>query len=280
MAMKTLLLTLVALIAFAANTILCRMALGTNSIDPASFTSVRLLSGALVLWLLLRLNRSPKPHQGNWQGAAFLFIYAISFSFAYVSLTTGTGALILFGWVQVTMISVGLLSGYRPTLLAWLGLLLASAGLVYLMLPGISAPDPTGALLMSIAGIAWGAYSLKGQRVTSPLAATTGNFIYTIPMALVTSLLFMTQQHSSVKGIILAMLSGSLASGVGYAIWYRTLPLLTSTSAASAQLAVPVIAAFGGVLFMGEAFTQRLLFASLLILGGIALVISQKKMNR
>ncbi|MGD8483277.1 MAG: DMT family transporter [Thioalkalispiraceae bacterium] len=270
--------TILALIAFAGNSILGRMALGQQTIDPASFTTVRLLSGALSLWLIISLrNRQLFTHRPDWLSSSFLFAYAICFSFAYLSLDTGTGALILFGMVQVTMIAFGLFKGDRPHWLAWCGILIASSGLGYLVWPGVTAPSVLGASLMAISGLAWGCYSLKGKSSSRPLIATASNFIYTVPITLMASLLFIDDHFISRTGLVLAILSGAVTSGVGYAIWYRVLPGLTATRAASLQLSVPVIATLGGILFMDERLTLRLLIASVMILGGIALVIFNKE---
>lgn len=275
---KIFLLTTLAMIAFAANSVLCRIALGNHEIDAASFTSIRMLSGAITLAILLWSRRLPLTTRHiNIQSSLALFIYAICFSFAYIGLSTGSGALILFGTVQLTMIGFGLFHGEKPGALTWSGILLASGGLVYLMLPGVDAPSFTGALLMACAGLAWGVYSLRGKSVANPVAATAWNFIGTVPFAIITSLIFISSFAATPVGIVLAILSGSLASGVGYVIWYAALPHLSWTSAAIIQLSVPMIAAFGGVLFMSELITMRLLVASAATLGGIALVIYVKK---
>ena len=270
-------LTTMALIAFAANSIFCRFALGDQTIDAASFTTVRLLSGALTLACIVLLTRRGSPFQsGNWISASMLFLYAVTFSFAYISLSAGTGALILFGAVQITMILSGLIAGERPRLLEWLGLLAALGGLVYLVLPGLSAPSPLGSALMALAGIAWGVYSLRGRGIDDPVANTTGNFVRAAPLALIVSLIALSNYSLSPKGALLAVLSGALASGLGYVIWYAALRDLTATRAATVQLAVPVIAAIGGIFFLAEAVTLRLTFASIAILGGVGLAISRR----
>ncbi len=270
-------LTTMALIAFAANSIFCRFALGDQTIDAASFTTVRLLSGALTLACIVLLTRRGSPLQsGNWISASMLFLYAVTFSFAYISLSAGTGALILFGAVQITMILSGLIAGERPRLLEWLGLLAALGGLVYLVLPGLSAPSPLGSALMALAGIAWGVYSLRGRGIDDPVANTTGNFVRAAPLALIVSLIALSNYSLSPKGALLAVLSGALASGLGYVIWYAALRDLTATRAATVQLAVPVIAAIGGIFFLAEAVTLRLTFASIAILGGVGLAISRR----
>ncbi|HEY8877265.1 MAG TPA: DMT family transporter [Roseateles sp.] len=274
---RTLLLTALAMLAFAANSLLCRLALQQPLIDPASFGSVRLISGALTLSLIVRLQLGPgAPGRADWLAAAMLFAYVACFSFAYLTLSAGTGALILFGAVQVTMIGAGLRAGesFRP--MAWVGLLLAVGGLVYLVSPGLSAPPLGGALLMAVAGMAWGAYSLRGRGVPDPLLATARNFLRATPFALGLSLLTLAGAHASATGVGLAILSGALTSGVGYVVWYAALKGLSAMRAATVQLSVPPIAAFGGALWMAEAITPRLAFASAAILGGIALVLSQR----
>lgn len=276
------LLTLFAMLAFAANSVLCRLALVSNggeaSIDAASFTSIRLLSGAIILTLLLLVRTHEfKPKNINPISASMLFIYAICFSFAYIEIATGTGALILFGTVQLTMIMVGLIKGERPGYLALMGILLAFIGLVYLLLPGVSAPPLMSALLMMIAGLAWGIYSLRGKGSINPLVATSWNFIATLPLVLLTYLIFQDDVHLSQKGIVLAILSGALASGVGYSIWYAALPHLTATRAATVQLTVPIIAAIGGVMLLSEPVSLRLVVASIAVLGGVYLTIKPVK---
>jgi drug/metabolite transporter (DMT)-like permease len=278
---RTLLLTAFAMLPLAANSLLCRMALAPRAIDAASFTSIRLLSGAIMLWLLLqwRTGSSP-PGRADWRSAAMLFLYAAAFSFAYLSLSAGTGALILFGFVQLTMLAAGFLAGERLPALGWLGLLTAVGGLVYLMLPGLHAPDPTGAALMATAGIAWGIYSLRGRGAGNPLLANAGNFARSVPLALLVSLLFIADLQLSTSGILLAVASGALASAIGYAIWYAALPGLSATSAATVQLSVPVIASLLGILLLSEPLSPQLVIASVLVLGGIALVLGQRPAAR
>ncbi|WP_018150356.1 DMT family transporter [Leeia oryzae] len=274
---RTVALTTLAMLAFAGNSLLCRSALKHTSMDAASFTAIRLLSGALMLWLLVYIRRSPTPGRGNWLSALALFVYAAGFSFAYLGLTAATGALLLFGAVQATMISHGIWSGERLRSIQLLGLLLAFAGLIGLLLPGLSAPPLASALLMILAGIAWGVYSLRGKAAGGdPTKVTAGNFLRAAPISLGLSMLF---GHPSLDpaGIWLAMASGALASGIGYAIWYAALPRLQATHAATVQLSVPVIAAVGGVLLLSETFTFRLLLAAVAILGGIALVILERR---
>lgn len=275
--MNTMLLTAIAMLAFAANSLLCRLALGAELIDAASFTGVRVLSGAVMLGIIIlpryRLHGRPK---ADWRAVATLFAYMIFFSIAYLSLGAGTGALILFGAVQLTMFIVALRSGEMFSKFSWIGLSLAIAGLVYLISPGVSAPNLTGALLMTIAGIAWGLYSLLGRTAADPLESTAYNFIYSVPLAVIASLLFIGEFHLTMTGAVLAVASGAVASGLGYFIWYAALRGLSAIRAATVQLSVPIIAAFGGVLLLDEAVTLRLIFASAATLGGVAIVLSQK----
>ena len=277
---QTTLLTTLTMIAFASNSLLNRLALGQKTIDATSYTTIRLISGAIMLSLIASSQRkSGQPLLGgSWLSALFLFLYALAFSFAYLSLSAGTGALILFGSVQLTMIIVAIRSGERPQLLEWLGLCLAFGGLIYLVLPGLSAPPLLGSTLMLIAGIAWGIYTLRGRGSQNPLADSTGNFVYAVPMIVLIRLISVNNIHLSVAGFLFATLSGALASGVGYVIWYSALRGLTTTRAAIIQLSVPVLAAWGGVLFLSEHISARLLFAGIFILGGIALtVLSRNK---
>lgn len=269
-------LTTLALLAFAGNSLLCRAALQHTPIDATSFTTIRLIAGALTLWLLVQLTRRGATGRGSWPSALALFGYAAAFSFAYVSLPAGTGALLLFGSVQTGMIGWGLVKGERFSPVQWLGLALALAGLVGLLLPGLSAPPIGAALLMISAGLAWAVYSLRGKGAGDALRVTAGNFVRTVPVALVMSLLFMGSAQVDTAGAFYAIASGAITSGIGYAIWYAALPHLKATSAATLQLSVPVIAAVGGIVWLGEPLTLRLLLASLAILGGIALVIRRK----
>ena len=274
-------LTALALLAFAGNSLLCRAALQHTRIDAASFTTIRLISGALVLWLFVQRTRREATGRGSWPSAFALFAYAAAFSFAYVALPAGTGALLLFGSVQASMIGWGLVKGERFGVVQLTGLVLAFAGLVGLLLPGISAPPLGGALLMIAAGVAWGAYSLRAKtKVGSagdPLRVTAGNFVRTVPVALLLSALFMNEARVDTAGVLFATASGAITSGLGYAIWYTVLPHLKATSAATLQLSVPVIATVGGLVWLGEPLTLRLLLASAAILGGIALVIRRKR---
>lgn len=277
--MKTLLLTILAMIAFAANSILCRAALGNGLIDAVGYTSIRLASGAIVLVLILWI-KSPDSFRPKFDSIASLMLatYAFALSYAYVQLSTGTGALILFGMVQLTLILMGLFKGERPRPLAWSGMTVAIAGLVYLLLPGVSAPPIMAAMLMAISGIAWGFYTLRGSRSANATANTTWNFVGALPLVgLAIVLTGSHMQWHNPDGILLAVMSGALASGLGYVLWYAALPGLTLTQAANVQIPVPVIAAFGGILFMDEHLTLRLVIASLLTLGGIAMVISARQ---
>lgn len=278
-AVRTALLTGLALAAFAANSVLCRLALGGGSIDAASFSTIRLSSGAAMLVLVASLTRGfgPRGRGGDWLSGALLFLYAVPFSFAYLSLGAGTGALILFGGVQVTMILAALRSGERPRLLEWLGLLVALAGLVYLVLPGLAAPSPSGSALMVLAGSAWGFYSLRGRGAVDPVAATTDNFVRSLPFAFLVSALLLARTELSAEGVWLALASGALTSGLGYVVWYAALRGLTATRAATVQLAVPVLAAAGGVLFLSERVSLRLVLAGTLILGGVAFSLAGRR---
>lgn len=276
---RTAVLTVLALLAFAANSVLARLALGPGSIDPASYSSIRLVSGALALWLLVRLSagHSEARTRGSWLSASMLALYAVAFSIAYVSLDTGIGALILFAMVQITMILGGLRAGERPHPVQWLGLMLAFAGLIFLVSPGLAAPPLDGSLLMAIAGIAWGVYSLKGRGAIDPTLVTASNFMRSVPFALAVSLTMVHAVHLSPIGIGLAVVSGALTSGLGYAVWYAALPGLTATRAATVQLSVPVLAALGGVALLSEPMSLRLLLSAVLILGGVALTVAAKE---
>lgn len=274
-ATRVFILTALAMLAFAGNSLLCRVALRDTPIDAASFTAVRLLAGALTLWLVVRLKsgRQSGGGAGNWLSALALFVYAAGFSFAYLSLTAATGALLLFGAVQATMIAYGLWTGERLQQLQIAGLLLALAGLTALLLPGLSAPPLIGSLLMIAAGVAWGIYSLRGKGAGDPTRVTAGNFLRTVPLVLCLGLIFWPQVNLDAAGLAYALASGALASGLGYVIWYTALPALKATHASTVQLSVPPLAAMGGVLLLGEPLTLRLVLASVAILGGIALVI-------
>jgi drug/metabolite transporter (DMT)-like permease len=278
---RLMLLTSLAMLAFAGNSLLCRLALKHSGMDAASFTAVRLVAGALVLGLLVRVQRPVMAGKavmaGDWRSALALFVYAAGFSFAYLSLTTATGALLLFGAVQATMIGFGVSQGERLRARQWLGVLLALSGLVVLLLPGLSAPPLSGAVLMLVAGVAWGLYSLRGKGASDPTRVTAGNFLRAVPLALGLSVLMHQRVTVDLAGFCYAMASGALASGLGYAIWYSVLPAMKTTHAATVQLSVPVLAALGGIVFLGEALSARMLLAAVTILGGIALVILEKK---
>ena len=271
-------LTVLALVAFAGNSVLCRLALADSSIDAASFTTVRLVSGAIALLIILSAtSRGTRPASyGSWMSAAMLFLYAACFSFAYISLDTGIGALILFGMVQATMVAGALMAGDRPTVAEWIGWLLAVGGFVYLVSPGLTAPSPGGSALMAIAGIAWGIYSLRGRNESFALAGTTYNFVRSVPLVLIVSAFSLQDLHLTTNGVVLAILSGTITSGVGYAVWYTALQSISSMQAAMVQLSVPVLAAAGGILLLSESISLRLFVSSLLILGGIFLAIFGK----
>jgi drug/metabolite transporter (DMT)-like permease len=281
MRLSTAAILLLALAAFAANSLLCRLALGSGAIDAASFSTIRLASGALFLLSGSCLTgRAPERSTGSWQSASSLSLYAICFSFAYTRLSAGSGALLLFGAVQGTMVLHGLRAGERPTLAQWLGLVVAGAGLVCLVLPGVTAPAPVAAILMLLAGVAWGFYSIRGKGSADPLGTTTGNFLRATPFAAAVSMLTLPHLHVSTAGALLATLSGSLASGAGYVLWYSVVPRLTTSIAATVQLTVPVLTACGGVLLLGEQLTPRLLLAGLAVLGGVGTAVLNRRPAR
>jgi drug/metabolite transporter (DMT)-like permease len=294
-ARDTLVLTALAMAAFAANSLLCRIALREAHIDPASFGALRIGAGAAMLALvsvLVRRRRRARdtperpPAPADWGAAAMLFAYVAGFSFAYLTLPAGTGALILFGAVQLTMFAAGFKAGERFSTAGWTGLLLAAAGLVVLVLPGVAAPSPFGAVLMAIAGVAWGGYSLRGRGVPDPIEASAANFLRALPLALLLSLLLVllsalaaspsTRAHADAAGVILALVSGAVTSGLGYVIWYAALRGLSALRAGVVQLSVPVLAACGGTLWLGEPFTARLALAVAAIIGGIALALRDR----
>ena len=271
--------TLMAMIAFAANSLLCRMALVETEISPGMFTAVRLLSGAITLFVITRLLRVPSVKAGSWRGALALFTYAAAFSFAYVSMSTGTGALLLFGSVQITMICAGLLAGERFHRWQVLGFLLAITGLIVLLMPGLSAPPFGAAALMLCAGFAWGLYSIMGRGAVSGIAVTSGNFIYAVVFVIAllgVSAAMESELTADFSGMVLGIASGALASGIGYTLWYQVLPHIKSTHAATIQLSVPVLAVIAGWLFLSEAITLQIVLASLAILGGIWIVIKSR----
>jgi drug/metabolite transporter (DMT)-like permease len=268
---NTLILTAAAMVAFAANSVLCRLALGAGLIDAASFATVRTVAGAVMLGAILLLRRKAVTAKPDWRSVVTLYLYMVFFAFAYLSLSAGTGALILFGALR---------SGEHFSAISWAGLILAIAGLVYLVSPGLAAPDPLGATLMTVAGISWGVYSLVGRSAADPTEATAHNFLYAVPLVIVTSLVFVGDFEVTAAGAGYAVVSGAVASGIGYAIWYTALKGLTGTGAATVQLSVPVIAAIGGVLLLSEAVTLRLVVASAATLGGVALVLTQRNRSR
>lgn len=266
------------MLAFAGNSIICRLALRDGAIDPATFTSIRLLAGAITLLLVFTVTRrnTSLRSNGSWLSAFMLFLYAVAFSFAYISLSAGAGALVLFAFVQATMITMGLMSGDRPSTTEWFGWLLAFSGVIWLVLPGIEAPPIGGALLMAISGIAWGIYSIRGRNESDALGATTANF--SLSVVFVLALLAATQANASISmhGVLLAITSGALTSGIGYVIWYAALDYLSAMQAAMVQLSVPAIAAVGGVALLAEPVSMRLLVASTLVLGGIGIALLRK----
>ncbi len=278
--MTTVIVTACTLVFFAANSLLCRIALDGSLIDPVSFTTLRLLSGALLLLPLSRMlggARGPEKPQASWGSGLALFAYAAAFSLAYVSLSTGMGALILFGSVQLTMMAAALKAGEAFGAAQWAGSCTAVGGLIYLAVPGVSAPDPLGAMLMCVAGIAWGVYSIRGKGVSAPVAATAGNFARSAVMAILASAVAFSTVRLGPLGIQLALISGVVFSGLGYILWYKALRSLTTSQASVVQLLVPVLAAFGGVAFLSEQVSFRLTAASTLVLGGVALAVRRPK---
>jgi drug/metabolite transporter (DMT)-like permease len=272
---RTVIATTAAMVAFASNSILCRLALRPPEIDAVSFTVVRLVSGAATLLLISLISgrRRTASNRGDWSSGGALYVYAITFSLAYVSLDVGTGALILFALVQATMIVWGVFRGERPGPLQWIGLAVALGGLVYLVSPGLSAPSPIGSAMMAAAGVAWGVYSLRGRTAVDPIVSTTDNFVRSAPLAVVTAAVLFSRIDVSADGVALAIASGSLASGIGYVVWYTALRRLTTTRAATVQLTVPAIAAAGGVALLGESVSLRLVVSAALILGGVGLTL-------
>ncbi|HZD52740.1 MAG TPA: DMT family transporter [Woeseiaceae bacterium] len=267
------------MIAFAGNSILCRLALKQQAIDPASFTAIRLIAGALTLVLIVQLvhRRERNRSGGGWLSALALFLYAVFFSFAYVDLDAASGALILFGFVQATMIGAALAAGDRPGPFEWGGWLAAASGLVLLLLPGARAPSPAGAALMATAGVAWGVYSIRGRRESRPLTATAGNFTRSLVFVLPVLVLARGALHTSPSGAVLAAVSGAVTSGIGYVLWYAALSFLTAMQAALVQLSAPALAAAGGVLLLSEPLSPRLVVCGSMILGGIALALVRRQ---
>lgn len=270
-------LTLLAMIAFASNSLLCRLALKQTGIDAASFTFIRIFSGAVALWLIMKMRRATWKEEGSWSSALALFIYAAAFSFAYLDLSAGTGALLLFGAVQATMILWGFRKGERLDAIQLVGLIFAVTGLVVLVFPGLSAPPLVGSILMMAAGVAWGIYSIRGKAGRNAIAATAGNFLRAVPFAAGVSIILLARARLDHAGIFYAVVSGAITSGLGYVVWYSALPGLKAASAATVQLSVPVLAATGGILLLGEPITLRYVLASLAVLGGIFLVIIEKR---
>jgi drug/metabolite transporter (DMT)-like permease len=269
-------LTTATMVAFAANSLLCRAALRGGAIDAATFTSIRLVSGALVLVAITQARRSPESagSAGSWRAALALAGYAIAFSLAYLRLAASTGALILFGAAQLTMVTGGLLRGERPTVRQWVGFIVAGTGLVVLNLPSLEAPPLDGAALMFAAGVSWGLYSLFGRAATRPLAATAGNFLRTVPMAAVfIAFALAISIHVTPYGLLLAIASGAVTSGLGYVIWYAVLPSLGAARAALVQLSVPVIAAVGSIALLSEPLHRHVVVGGSIILGGLALAL-------
>ena len=277
---RTLCLTLLAMLGFAGNSLLCRVALKNGALDAATFTSVRLLAGALVLWLLVSVSARRRRPEGNWLSALALFAYAAAFSFAYVQLDTASGALLLFGAVQVGMLLAAWRRGERLGRVQTAGLVVVVGGLLVLLLPGASSPDPFAAVLMMGSGLAWALYSLRGQNTADPLAATAGNFLRATPLALLLSASLLDDSRWDAMGLFFAVLSGALASGICYAIWYSAVRGLNAVQAGTVQLSVPILAALGGSLLLAEPFTLRLAVVSVAVLGGVALVLRAKAANR
>lgn len=277
---RTVLLTVTAMLAFAANSLLCRLALRHTATDAISFTVIRLTSGAVVLWLILSMRGTSRKPTGSWSGAFTLFVYAFAFSYAYLHLDAGTGSLLLFGAVQLTMLGYGYVKGERMQSIALTGLVLAIVGIVALLLPGASAPPVESAVIMLVSGIAWAGYTLIGKRSSDPLSSTTGNFLRALPMVILASIPFAHELSIDTHGLLLAIASGAMASGVGYTIWYAAMRSLTSFRAATVQLSVPVLASLGGVLMLGEHLTLRLVISSLAVLGGITLVLIDRGPKR
>ncbi len=278
---RTLVLTALTMALFAANSLLARVALRAGEIDAGSFAAVRIAAGAAVLALVTSFGRDgigAVRRHGSLPAAFALFAYAITFSYAYMSLNAGTGALVLFAAVQITMLGIGIAGGERPRVPEWIGLAVAFGGLVYLVLPGLAAPSMTGVSLMAVSGVAWGIYSLAARGVRSPVAATAGNFTRAIPLAAGALVVICGtgRAHASLPGVGWAATSGAVASGLGYAIWYTALKDLRTSVAAIVQLSVPVLAAAAGVIVLGEPLTGRLILASGAILGGVALALSGK----
>jgi drug/metabolite transporter (DMT)-like permease len=277
---QTALLTLLALVAFASNSILTRLALGAGAMDAATFTTLRLLAGACVLAAIVRAQGGPSPvgraGRRGLIGPVALFAYAAPFTFAYVRIGAATGALVLFGAVQITMVGWGIATGERPRVRSWVGIAAAAAGLAWLMLPSLRRPDPIGSALMVVAGCAWGVYSIAGKKATNALAANARSFVWAVPLALLLNLAAASSVAISARGLLLAAISGGVTSGLGYAVWYRALRGLTATQAGIVQLSVPVIAAAGAVVFLHESVSPRLAISGAAVIGGLTLVLSDR----
>jgi drug/metabolite transporter (DMT)-like permease len=269
-----------ALACFAANSLLCRAALGAGRADPGTFTAVRLASGAVAVAALLGATRRARPSGGSYGGALALVVYAVAFSLAYVRIRAGIGALVLFAFVQASMVGYGVATGARLGARGWAGALLAVAGLAWLTLPGAGAPDPAGVVLMAVAGVAWGVYSIRGRRAVDPLATTADHFVRAAPLGFLFLLAWAGSAHATPAGLALAAASGALASGMGYALWYAVLPALGAARAGTLQLAVPVLAAAGAAVFLGERVTARLVLAGVAILAGVALSVAPPRTGR
>jgi len=279
MTLRLFALTLSAMLAFAGNSLLCRLALKQTAIDPTTFVVIRVVSGALMLWLVLALRQQSERLEGSWAGALALLAYALAFSFAYTHIPAGTGALLLFGAIQISMILYGLAIGERLAPLQCVGMALAIAGLVALILPGTDAPPVFYGFLMILSGVAWSIYSLLGRGARNPVAATAGNFIRAAPVALALLLAQFVMSHVRLDaaGAAYAVASGAVTSGLGYILWYAALKRLNVTRSATVQLSVPVLAALGGTLFLDEPLTVLLVAASALVLAGVSLVILNKR---
>ena len=282
--MKTFCFTTLALLAFAGNSVLCRLALAEQSIDAVSFTVIRLVSGICVLWLLVRIignnhasNSTGTRLNNTWLSALCLFIYAVAFSYAYIQLDTGTGALILFAAVQISMLTFALYSGESLSKFAISGFVLAISGFVYLVAPNLSTPSFGGFVLMAVSGLAWAAYTLLGKKSKNPIQDSYTNFVHTLPfICLISATVYFIAPESidiSLTGLLLATTSGAVASGIGYAIWYAALNNLSAANAAVLQLLVPVLAAFSGVIFLNEVLTIEFILSATMVLGGILMVI-------
>jgi len=269
--------TTLTMLAFASNSLLCRMAMKETTISSASYTSIRLLSGAATLWFIMYCQKQASTKYGSWRSALALFVYAVTLSFAYRSINTGAGALVLFGAVQLTMLLAGYLAGERMSSFQNLGFAAALAGLVILVSPNAVAPSIMDSLLMLASGIAWGLYSIFGRGLPDPVAATAGNFIRAVPMAIGLSIVTLPWMHIDSRGLIYATVSGAITSGIGYLLWYRILQHMSAMTASTIQLSSPLLASIGGVVLLGEVLTRELMVASILILGGIWLVLRYRK---